>query len=40
LAARSSLALDPLDAQPGTAPGALASRPERYWRLSWRRDKV
>lgn len=43
-AARSSLALDPPGAQPGTEPGtqpgASTSRAERYWRLSWRRDKV
>jgi len=40
LDARSSLALDPLGAQLDTALRASASRPERYWRLSWRRDKV
>lgn len=41
LAARSSLALDPLDAQPDMSlAGASAFRAERYWRLSWRRDKV
>ncbi|HAP26466.1 MAG TPA: hypothetical protein DCR74_12780 [Achromobacter sp.] len=39
LAARHSLALNQPGAQPVTEPPASASRPERYWRLSWRRDK-
>ncbi|MCC3263039.1 hypothetical protein LLE87_33245, partial [Paenibacillus polymyxa] len=34
LAARNSLAADVKAGQTGTLP----SRPERYWRLSWRRE--